>query len=512
MLNKYIRTKSNNFKIHIKRIIYEREYNKNIRHLKIDVKELFLSQRRNEQFNRYDIVVRYLAIENYYNKNNFGFALYKKMQELRNPLENSEDYVRKFKELIASFENRGYDITSEIETDKEMLIEEGAHRVSCALYFGIDILSVKVLPTQSGADYSIDWFFLNGFTDSECNIILEKERWLREKNNSDIAIILWPTVYQYYDEIMNQLKRIWEIIEFKDVILKGETFERAVNGIYFVDDINGERIKEKILHVRNTNDMPLRIIRARIESPRFRLKKDNGHTLLIQGEKIKKIIRNIYKNKIDNYYFDYIIHTADNFYQSEHILSLFFCHINLDKYFSLIKEYKWILIKLETDYVPDNFPKDFAFSKDIDIVCPKGEYRTIIEKTKNFFCKLSKNNYEICVLDEGCKWRLRVEKNQFLIFQVDISYEIEGLQNEFLKLAIENRVLDKNYYVTKKEYEICFRVNEYMRHSSKKWHLHYIENNIETLEYEILASALGCSQEKCNNLVKELIKKYERNI
>ena len=511
-MSKYIRTKYNNLKIHIERIIHGRKNEKNSKHLRINARELFLSQRRNEQFNRYDIVVRYLAIENYYNKNDFGFALYEKMQKQRNPQENSADYLRKFKELIASFEKEGYDISSEIETDKEMLIEEGAHRVSCALYFGIETLSVKVLPTQSGADYSIDWFFLNDFSDSECNIILEKERELREKNNSDIAIVLWPAVYQYYDEIMNQLKRIWKIVEFKDVILNGETFERAIKGIYCVDDINEDRIRDKILHMYNGNGAVIRVMSARIENPRFRLKKDNGHTLLIQGEKIKEIIRKNYKNKIENYYFDNIIHTADNFYQSEHILSLFYNHIDLEKYFALIKDYNWILIKLEADYVPESFPKDFAFSKDIDIVCTKGEYKKIIEKTGNFFNELSLKKYEIRVLDEGIKWRLRVEKNGFLIIQIDISCEIEGLTNAFLNLAIENKVAEKSYYIADKKYEICFRLNEYMRHNDKKWHLQYIVKNIEKLENEKLVLAFGCSEEKCNILVKELIGNYERNV
>jgi hypothetical protein len=61
-------------------LLNSKEANISYKHIKCDVRELFFQQQRGNKFNRYDIVVRYLAIENYYKINDFGFNLYNKMQ------------------------------------------------------------------------------------------------------------------------------------------------------------------------------------------------------------------------------------------------------------------------------------------------------------------------------------------------------------------------------------------------------------------------------------------------
>ena len=48
-----------------------------------DIRGLFLYNASLNKYSRLDTIVRYLAIENYYNVNDYGFALYKKMQEKR---------------------------------------------------------------------------------------------------------------------------------------------------------------------------------------------------------------------------------------------------------------------------------------------------------------------------------------------------------------------------------------------------------------------------------------------
>lgn len=42
----------------------------------IDLRGLLIQQYRNFEFNRYDIIVRLWAMENYYKKNSYGFEFY----------------------------------------------------------------------------------------------------------------------------------------------------------------------------------------------------------------------------------------------------------------------------------------------------------------------------------------------------------------------------------------------------------------------------------------------------
>ena len=78
-----------------------------------DARELFFQENVLTGFNRYDMIVRLLAIENYYGKNDFGWDLYRKQQNTRKggDWQNAES---RFRALIKSYEENGYDTTSSI--------------------------------------------------------------------------------------------------------------------------------------------------------------------------------------------------------------------------------------------------------------------------------------------------------------------------------------------------------------------------------------------------------------
>jgi len=118
----------------------------------VNIRDLFLCQFSNESiFNRFDIIVRYLAIENYYGKNDFGFKMYSKMQSKRLNNENSE-CESNFRELIKSYEENGYMVDSYIECDNEFKLFDGSHRLSLNIYHvsGGEIM-VKIRLQRQGA-------------------------------------------------------------------------------------------------------------------------------------------------------------------------------------------------------------------------------------------------------------------------------------------------------------------------------------------------------------------------
>ena len=67
------------------------------------VSDIIVANSIQDSLNRWDIAVKYLAIENYYNKNDFGFDLYIKMQNLRTKANVGRQAVENFKKLIVSW-------------------------------------------------------------------------------------------------------------------------------------------------------------------------------------------------------------------------------------------------------------------------------------------------------------------------------------------------------------------------------------------------------------------------
>lgn len=134
----------------------------------------FMSQVAKSEFNRIDVVVRYLAIEDYFEKNEIGYALYKKMQSERDPESDTDLYLEKFKSLIKSFEKQGFDLKHPITVNKKNELVDGSHRLACALYFDVKKIKIKRSEVLE-SNYGMGWFEKH-FTDQEVTVIKDKFR------------------------------------------------------------------------------------------------------------------------------------------------------------------------------------------------------------------------------------------------------------------------------------------------------------------------------------------------
>lgn len=122
---------------------------------RITLKELLQSQCTHGDFNRMDIIVRYMAIEQYYGENRIGFALFNKMQKKRKQKKHD---LKRFKALIDSIEKYGYNGDSEIKVNKDRKLIDGSHRVACALYFNVNSIPIQTITSEKKIDYSLKWF------------------------------------------------------------------------------------------------------------------------------------------------------------------------------------------------------------------------------------------------------------------------------------------------------------------------------------------------------------------
>lgn len=453
----------------------------------INVYEVFF-QENNCSYNRLDIIVRYLAIENYYNKNIIGFNLYDKMQAARMGQGWAQSSSSIFKELIRSYEESGYNEDSKLLLDKNLKIIDGSHRMALALYHGIETYKAIVQDISTDTYYGNEWFIENGFSSHEIKCITDKYRELHDRALKPFLCTLWPPVQEFFDEITSLIGINYKIRSYQDYDFDEITFNAIVKGVYAVDDIQAWKIQKKIQSMEFVLEKKVRVLEIDFEQPMFRLKDLNQQTLSVQGEKLKKIIRNAYKEKIDNYFHDIIIHVGDNYWQNKHISLLFniYKNFSLDRWFADISNLQYFFVKTETPYY-NKFPEKIPLSKDIDIICSESDYRQLVANTMKF-CMRLKDQFQFSIVEDIIDYRtkIRLELNSFLILQFDISRDIDDISYSFIKEALMNRLLVNGYYILPPSFESVIRLDEYNKNPEKKHHLEYIQDNKKNLDYELL--------------------------
>lgn len=131
--------------------------------------------------------VRYLAIEQYYGENGYGYEIYRKSSNLLN---SSSKVVAKrlenFIELIKNWEKNGYNRSKKVTILENGLIVDGSHRISLALYHNLEEIECNVYPETVSYNEihnlavipKIADLHLFGFTQFEQSVIIDVSRYL----------------------------------------------------------------------------------------------------------------------------------------------------------------------------------------------------------------------------------------------------------------------------------------------------------------------------------------------
>ena len=115
------------------------------------------------------------------------------------------------------------------------------------------------------------------------------------------TINLWPPVEKWFDEITSIIAEQHKVLESKDLTFDNDyDFETFIKGVYKCDDIADRKVQKKIYYMREY-DKKIRNLCIEVKEPNFRKKQKTGNDLSTTMEKLKKRIRNSYKNQITNY-------------------------------------------------------------------------------------------------------------------------------------------------------------------------------------------------------------------
>lgn len=463
----------------------------------IEVGELFFQHNGESDFMRYDMIVRLLAVENYFGENDFGFDLYRRMQGARINKNWVEPAVKRFRMLIQSYEKNGYDEKSSIILDQDLHLVDGSHRMAMAMYYGIQNITVSVRPKKYNIFYGIEWFHVNGFSDKECEILTDKYHELKARYATPFVCSLWSPVHQYYDEITEKLRMFGEVSEVRDYDLSDLDYSFYTRGIYHVDDIEKWKIEKKIDYMRKSAPgvRKIRMVTLFLNQPNFRLKAKTQSTLSQQCELIKRLIRDAYKEKVDHYYHDIVMHIGDNFRQNRHIYRLLTMPpIDVSSILQHISNRRYVLTKIDSPYMPSDFPSHYPLGKDIDIICADmDEYQAIlgsilkdVEAYKDFYSIRFVKKYD----QKGREYRTLVrleQEDQFLVFLFDVAtqHRTGKTTPDFIDEMIATRLEKGGYFIPSVAYEIIIRLKEYHMYPQKVYHMEYVRQHIANLDKEL---------------------------
>lgn len=293
----------------------------------ITTNDLFLSQYKDDYFNAVDIVVKYLAIENYYGLNNYGFKLYEKMQNNR----INDNWNERFVELIKNFEKNGMKNIFPIETDINYSIHDGAHRLALAMFFRINDVFVKVYNIDNTRrTYDLNWFKKNKFTDEEIIIIENKLKELLKLTRTPYYCVLWPPTRNIFQKIEKEIELVEngiELIDSEYLELNKNDFKQFMYDVYSTDDILPEKLDLKYKYLiqslnkdnYNKEKLPLMMLKVILDNPDFKLKSFTGLPQSKKTMRIKSNIRNTNNNCITDYHYDIIMHMTDNSIQNNDV-------------------------------------------------------------------------------------------------------------------------------------------------------------------------------------------------
>ena len=136
----------------------------------------------------------------------------------------------------------------------------------------------------------------------------------------ELAIVLWPPAKAFFEEIEAEVNERYQITESADYLIRDESFEKMVQDIYSIDHASRRKIDGKLAGLRRP-PLVIRLLRVRVPNPTLKPLTVDNRVRCIEIEQLKVTIRRAYQDRIPDYVYDVIIHSAESEEQSHDVVA-----------------------------------------------------------------------------------------------------------------------------------------------------------------------------------------------
>ncbi|WP_400076774.1 ParB N-terminal domain-containing protein [Winogradskyella sp. R77965] len=290
-------------------------------HSKVSPALLLAFQYEDNEFSRKDVIIRYLALKDkFINNDSKGLPLYQKLMSERfkeKPFHNKEE--DSLDGVYLNMKTNGFNKDFPIPVNSSFKLLDGSHRLAAAIINGIEELPICIVPTRNKVLFKKELLKQYNFNRDELALIKKTEEELFLNLGVYFPIIIWPTAYHLKNEI--ELDLGFETKCKFELDLDAKEFTAFVREIYKIDDIADWKVDKK-LEAMTSQQNKISVIFIDFLLPNYRKKGINQALISKTGEKLKQDIRTKYKQKIENYIYDIIIHTGDNYLHSKKIVEI----------------------------------------------------------------------------------------------------------------------------------------------------------------------------------------------
>lgn len=406
-------------------------------------------------FHRLDLIVCLLAIENEKGLNDFGWNLYTKMFTILYGAKRAEIEKNNFKELI----KRGMDELTlpyeQLLINREIKIIGNIHHLALALFHKQKNVVVEIVKEKKKQRSNIDklFFIFNDFSLDEIKKIedsFEKvKKWIGPYL---LKAFLWPPAIKFFDEITNRLSEFYKVVDYRDVLFDELSFATFVKALYRCDDIADWKIDKKNEFMQPFFPKKVRFLTLESNRPFFRFKNDKlRYTVLDHIVRLKAAFRNGYKDKIENYQVDIIIHSADNTNESEFMGDMINSDFNLNQMLQEISQKGVMTVGIQSNSEVSEDLRTFPFCKDIAIICKKELFAETTSKIKNFLEKNLQNLFSFTfesTEENKCIFHIRYRNN--IVFKFCVQISISNIDEQSLEKGFSKAIKWNNISVPTK--------------------------------------------------------------
>jgi len=138
----------------------------------------------------------------------------------------------------------------------------------------------------------------------------------------DIILIIWPPAFPFFDEINSYITKYYEIKSFEITTIDEKRFEEFIFKLYEIDFANPQKVALKIDTLLNSPAYSLGVVKISIPHPEMVVQDALNRVRCESAGDLKDKIRKKFKDRIPNYVYDVVIHSAEVNYQNKKILKI----------------------------------------------------------------------------------------------------------------------------------------------------------------------------------------------